>query len=249
MRIIGHQKVTPLQLAAAVKVWQIDDPSGTPVFVDVTTAFNNAATGDVLPWPASEAIGDRQAIGYSRKFRRVRFIYSTAGIGGTVKYKYWNGTTYVEVANPVDASNGFTEAAGTYELTFDMPTDWVAQTLNGETTASFYLYVEVLTVYATNPIFSRGFIVRGAPLVIPAVVDSAYVGSMLRVRALNPDSTACYFTKAGQDDLSSELVPGSAASRYESVDLDWGATYASPPELYSTETAPDAVHVTLFSSP
>lgn len=142
------------QLAAS-QVWQIDDPAGTPVFVDETVDFNDADASDVDPWPVAEAIGDQMAIGYTFPFRQVNFTVGTLGTVGTTTWKYWNGTAFVALT-VTDGTTGFTASGN---VTFDIPLDWAKTTINGS--ASLYFIVaEVLTLYTINPVITQGFIVN-----------------------------------------------------------------------------------------
>lgn len=148
--------VTPQNAGQA---WQIDDPAGTPVYVDETADFASAATGDVDPWPTSEAAGDQFAIGFRGPFNSLTLTLGTNGVGGTLAWKYWNGTAWTAVSGLVDGTTGFT-ASGT--VTFTMPTNWKPRTLNGSASL-FYLVAEVATLYAPNPILTSGTINAQGP--------------------------------------------------------------------------------------
>ena len=88
--IAFSSNATGPNLTAASQVWQFDDSAVS--YVDITTAFNNATTGDTNPWPAVEASPDRMYIGSTYPIRSLRFIISTAGVGGTLTWKYYNGS-------------------------------------------------------------------------------------------------------------------------------------------------------------
>lgn len=141
---------------------QIDDPGGTPAYVDETTDFASAAAGDVDPWPASEAEGDQFAVGYVDPWGKLKVTIGTAGVGGTLAVKYWNGTSWTAVTGLVDNSTGFTAGTSTYDITFDVPNDWVARSINGSPDL-YYVVFEVATVYSTNPILDQGQIELGGP--------------------------------------------------------------------------------------
>lgn len=151
-----YEEVTVLQDTplAASQVWQIDDPAGTPVFVDLTTEFNSAATGDVDPWPAAEAIGDQLAIGFTRPFIGLNIDVGTAGVGGTLLWRFWDGTAWVTVSNLTDDTTGFT-VLGVNNVLWGMPLTWATRSLNGSA-ALYYIVAEVATTYATNPVLDQG---------------------------------------------------------------------------------------------
>lgn len=237
-RPTAHESVVPLTLADALHVWQIDDPGGTPAYVDITAAFNGG--GSCNPWPASEAIGDQMAVAFSRPVRRLRIDMSaTLGIGGTLKIKYWNGTALAEVANLTDGTTGFT-VAGVNEITFDMPAA-VAQTVNGEG-PYYWLYFEVLTTYSTNPVLDEGWILHATPIPIPAINNTGSQGS-LRFYMNNTDAAAdAYFCVPGTDDVTGRDIASSGGT-LNVEDIDHAGAAASPPELYTEDTAPDPVLV------
>jgi hypothetical protein len=138
----------------ASKAWQIGTPAGTPTYTDFTAAFASAATADVTFFPTSEATGDQFAIGFTSPFSKVSLTLSTAGVGGTVTWKYWNGTAWTALSGAAGTGLNLT-ATGT--VTWTMPTDWKPLSINGS--ASLYFVVaEVATTYSTNPIGTSGFI-------------------------------------------------------------------------------------------
>jgi len=144
------------------KCLQIDDPAGTPVYVDQTSEAQSSTADDVDPWPASEAIGDQMAVGFHSPFNKLTVTVSaTAGVGGTLTYKYWNGTAWTAVSGLTDATTGFT-VAGANTVVFTMPTDWAPRSLNGSDDL-YYLVAEVAGVYSTNPILNQIVIENQGP--------------------------------------------------------------------------------------
>lgn len=142
----------------AAQVWQIDDPAGTPVYVDETTDFNDVGAGDVDPWPASEAIGDQMAIGYATPFEHLSLTIGTAGVGGTLTWRYWDGSAWSTVPDLVDDSTGFTAGTSTYDVRWGRPSNWTALAINGSAQL-YYVVAQVATVYSTNPVLSQGRVV------------------------------------------------------------------------------------------
>ena len=154
-----NENTTGPTLAAASKVWQFDDSGGT--YVDITTAFNDATAGDTNPWPAVEGVADRMYIGYVQPIDSLRFIISTAGVGGTLTWKYYNGA-WTALSAAVDGTSNLTATAGTHNVTYTRPTDWVRLVINGSESL-YWIAAEVAGVYATNPVLSRGFVGVGQP--------------------------------------------------------------------------------------
>ncbi len=145
-----------VQADSASQVWQIDDPAGTPVYVDETIDFTDVGAGDVDPFPAADAIGDQFAIGFNQRFAKVTYTVGTAGVAGTVDWKYWNGSTWSALSGGSTASEDFL-ATGARTLTFTVPTDWVASSINGSQSL-YYIVAEVTDEYSTVPIIDIGAI-------------------------------------------------------------------------------------------
>lgn len=142
-----------------VAVLQVDIDGST---VDETTDAGDTGDADYTVFPASEAAGDYAAFCSAGKFGRIVFDYAngTAGIGGTVTWKYLaDDGTWKALAGVVDATAGFTTAAADgLAVTWDDPdpADWTEQTLNGVT--GYWVAAEVATVYATNPVLDQVFV-------------------------------------------------------------------------------------------
>lgn len=135
---------------------------GPAAFVDETADFNSATAADVLPFPATEAIGDRFYIGHVQTFSAVAITIDTSGTVGTVTWKYWNGTIWANLTT-TDNTVGFTAAPGTQTVSFTPPGDWattsVETVFNGK--KLFYIVAEVATLYTINPILSQGILTGG----------------------------------------------------------------------------------------
>ncbi len=177
---------------AATEVWQIDDPAGAPVFVSELADFNSFALADVDPWVAVEAGGDQFAIGHTGPFNKLVIRTSTAGVGGTLAWKYWNGSAWAAVTGLVDGTVGLT-ALGQNTVTFTMPTDWVARTLNGGASL-YFLVAEVATLYAPNPVISHGEI---GGWVVALQSQSEYGGRDSSVRIDSVATTPALLTAFG----------------------------------------------------
>lgn len=100
------------------------------VFTDETTDANSAATADVTLSPATPAINDAFYVGMAEPFDLIEFVISTAAVGGTAAWEYFNGTSFVTLNNIVDDTTGFTAGTGLFDVTFDVPDDWATTTVN-----------------------------------------------------------------------------------------------------------------------
>ncbi len=151
--------------ASALKAWQFDESAGT--FVDETTDFNSAAAADVNPFPATEATLDYFAIGSKVPFLGLNIIISTAGIGGTVTWEYWNGSAWAALTGLSDLTVGFTATASAtaYLVVWEYPSTWATTAING--TTAYYVRARCTGVYSTNPVLTGGSL-RGRSMVIAA---------------------------------------------------------------------------------
>lgn len=165
---------------AALRAWQVDITG--PTFVNMTSEFNDSAAGDLVPFPASEAIGDYFAVGAAAPFGRLQFssVGGTAGVAGVVGWEYWNGAAWAPLSNVVDGTDSFTEALGGDQIvTFDIPNDWAQNTLNS--VMAYYVRAVISTVYTTNPAYTQGF-VGGTPwnlIVRPDGALGVYKGDII----------------------------------------------------------------------
>lgn len=143
---------------ALTKVYQVDASPET--YVDETTDANSAGAADFLPFPATEAIGDYVAFGYTSKFNKIEIDYAggTAGIGGVVAWEYWDGDSWNSLTNVTDGTSGFTAAVGDGKIVvFLEPLDWATLSLNS-TQPLYYVRARVTTVYSTNPVLDQAFV-------------------------------------------------------------------------------------------
>ena len=142
---------------AATQCWQFDD--NTVTFVDMTSEFNSVAAGDVVIFPAAEALDDYFAVGRATTFGKLTFngAGGTAGVGGIGTWEYWNGSAWTALSNVVDGTAGFTTpVADDQTVTFDVPSDWAAVALNA--VSAFYVRFKLTGVYGTNPVYDQGFV-------------------------------------------------------------------------------------------
>ncbi len=149
--------VTPQTATAAI---QIDDPTGTPVYTDLTTDLADAGASDVDIFPSTEATGDQFAIGFTSPFSKLAIVTGTVGTVGTVTYKYWNGTAWTAVSGMTDTTSGLTVSPGT--VVWTMPTDWARKSINGSAEL-YFIVIECATTYTINPLVTSATIENVGP--------------------------------------------------------------------------------------
>ncbi len=96
--------------------------------------------------------GDIVYLGMNERFRFVWFLLSTAGAGGAVRYRYWDGsnwTTFTPVGGNSDLGT-----ASINLLLFDdyasVPTDWQKREVDG--LSRFWIKIEVTSGFSTGPV-------------------------------------------------------------------------------------------------
>ena len=182
---------------AATRVWQVEDSPET--YSNQTTDFNDAGNADVTVFPATEAINDYFAIGYTAKFSKLEFDYAngTAGIGGTVAWEYWNGTTWAALTSVTDGTSGFTAAVGDGKIvSFLEPLDWATKNINSSLPL-YYVRARVTGTYSTNPILDQGYL-------YPVTDNKAVLTS---VTGTGPSYTVQYYLVGlGTDFVDNDVV-------------------------------------------
>lgn len=203
------------------QVWQVD-ASGAPDFVDETADANSATAGDWAIYVAGDEIGDYVAIGFSEQFASVVFdnvSSGVAGIGGVVVWEYWDGDSWEPLTNVVDGTTGFTIAIVDGQvLTFDVPSDWAAQVLNGSANL-FYIRARITTVFSTNPIYDQGFIGPGASEVATgSVYESDIAAADVLFETFGDEQNTQALTLRGiAETLEIELSAGATLNGY----IEW----------------------------
>ena len=141
----------------AIRVWQVDESITPDAFVEYTSEAASAATGDVLPFPATEAANDYFCIGADSKFESLSIDVGTAGSGGTpaITWEYWTGAAWTALAGVTDNTTAFTTSGVNTVVWTDDTDDWEAVSLNGER-ALYYVRARLTSVYSTtNPILDE----------------------------------------------------------------------------------------------
>jgi hypothetical protein len=125
---------------------------------DLTAAAASAATADVYHSSSStllKELSDTIYLGMNRRFRYLRILLSTAGVGGTLSYSYWDGAAWI----------AFTPAGSTYQFDasdrelilwndYDAtPDNWQKEAL--ESDERFWVKIQVTSAFTTGPVGSQ----------------------------------------------------------------------------------------------
>ncbi len=117
---------------------------------DQTTAANNATTNDMTLLPATPAIHDAYYYGDDNMFSIITQNIGTAGAGSwTFAWEYYNGSGWTLLSGVVDGTDAFTAPTGNHDVTFTVPSDWTATTIQSISAywirARVYDYVSITT--------------------------------------------------------------------------------------------------------
>ena len=114
---------------------------------DETTGANNATANDMTLLPATLEVGDAYDFGGEFPFGKLVLNVGTLGAGNyTIIWKYWNGSAWVNLSDVDDETDMF-KRPGIRKVTFTIPGDWAASTI--ETIEAYWIRAEV-TAYTVN---------------------------------------------------------------------------------------------------
>lgn len=137
-----------------VYVRAYDEDSGT--YTDDTLDANDEDTSDVPlieHYSESPEVNDAMYFGSSARFRTLIFDISTQGVGAgwSITWEYYNETSlsWVALSDVVDETNGFLQEYGyDLEVTWTVPSDWGATTIDG--TTCYWVRARVTSFYGVS---------------------------------------------------------------------------------------------------
>lgn len=121
-------------LAAAQEPFDQVWKSVSSVFSDQTAVANSSTAAD-FTFPT--ATNDALYFGKTEEFDTLSWVLSTAGVGGTITWQYWNGSSWANLSVAASSNPNFTSTTGW--LSFTAPNDWATTSLNSESTAYYYV--------------------------------------------------------------------------------------------------------------
>jgi hypothetical protein len=124
-------------------------------YINQVKEFNNTTTGDV-DFIRSFAVNEYGSICYRNPFTRVTLNVSTARVGGTYAWEYYNGSSWSALPSLVDDTTGCS-VTGTNDVSWDLPSDW-AVIQQGWTPPLYAMRLRTVTSLTTEPILTQGFV-------------------------------------------------------------------------------------------
>jgi hypothetical protein len=124
-------------------------------YEDLTEEAASVAAADVYHSGSGcllKDVGDVMYVGLDTRFRFLECLLSTAGVGGTVGFSYWDGTQWVAVT-PISGGGGLDLTNNEILLWSDylsLPSDWQKKMVNG--VSRFWIRVAVTGAYSTGPV-------------------------------------------------------------------------------------------------
>jgi len=134
------------------------DSDGASTFSDKTAVVNSPASGDFQTPPGAIEL-DAFYFGLVVPFGAVRINMDVAATGGAVVWEYWDGTAWSALAGIVDGTNNL-NVSGLSTVTFTIPSDWVATTINGQG-VFYYVRARTTVLSTSNGIGTQGWCESG----------------------------------------------------------------------------------------
>jgi len=145
--------------APANEVFCFTDDGG--LYVDESTPLNNATADDVEVLASTPANDDAVYFGLSSgTFHRVDLNLTTQGVGTwTINWEYWTGTAWAALSGVTDGTTGLSATTGIKSLTFTVPTNWAANTVDSVLAYWIRGRVSAYAAVTTPPEVGQGWIV------------------------------------------------------------------------------------------
>ena len=143
---------TAISYEHATGAYRWNDPN----FSDDTFDFNYPGVGnEVTLIRGAEVIDDAFYYGLTQMFNGVKHNITTAGVGNTIVWEYWDGSAWSSLST-TDNTSGYT-VLGTNSVTFTPPADWTIRSVNSS--PNYYWIRSRVTVaaYTTSPILEQGW--------------------------------------------------------------------------------------------
>jgi hypothetical protein len=125
------------------KVWS----NIASAYTDETTDASELEPADV---PLGNTSGEAMYFGSTNTFDNLTWSNTTAGVGGTRTWQYWNGSAWTSLTLSGSSNPNFTSTTG--YIQFTPPGNWATTNVNGEATGYYYVRALVATNYSTQPV-------------------------------------------------------------------------------------------------
>lgn len=205
-------------------------------YTDVTVSSFAGAPG-VGGQPGSVNIPGMLLVGYMEPFDQMNFTVATGRAGGSVLYQYWNGSSWAQLVNLSDSTNGLVNSG---KVQWWPPADWTQTTVNGSK-LKYWVRIAAGTPWATAPVYSAlygddwsiaspGNNARGWAATFNSTTGT-WADAAPPCPNNTPDGTSCVINPGTRLRYNSNPPAGASAHfRYQSRVSD--IYYANPNEMF-----------------
>jgi len=226
-------------------------------YTDLTTAANNATADDVTVCPAAPVVNDRlivirrhDATSMTGPCTAIKVTYSTPLVGDTTIIPVYlaDDDTWKACPNVVDPTSGFTAAAGTYIVKWDLPDDnEESHTVNSVSGYVYGFQVSATTGITTQPLADRFYTVaeiQDMTIIAPDCHNGAGTTQKYGVSILSCVRRAKIIDGrlAGND--TAAIYNGGFANYVEAVEFKQNAGYAAPGDTFAISKTVDHASLT-----
>lgn len=209
----------------------LSDDGGS--FTDETDDANAGTDDAVILLPASPAEDDAFYVGFRFRFQALQIELTTPASDGAVTWEYWtddSGGGWLPLPGLVDETDGFTAEAGTYGVTWDLPSIWDKTEVN-ESDSLYFVRARVSTA-GTSTALGGAVDIGVGPVDVDEVVRGIKAWRTLSSgpRLALGTPTKLYLVGQGtlEDIGPSDLVAGDADATQSSANYGVGAYGVGP---------------------
>lgn len=129
-------------------------------FTTESTEAQDDTANDMTLLPAAPLVDDAYYFGSDGKFGGIWLQIGTQGAGSwTIVWEYWDGSSWTDISAS-DQSVGFTAAAGKVLVTWPVPSDWVAKSVDSVSKYWVRARVSVFGSISAQPLGTQAWLVR-----------------------------------------------------------------------------------------
>lgn len=185
-------QVSGVNLAAAYSPQYLtgyQDASGT--YQDYSASLNTPKGNPFAPFVATPAVNDAFYIGANGTFTGFYIDVAVAGSGITAVWEYYGASGWTTLTTTSDLTNYGIQSGS---VSFSVPSDWVATSVNG--TTAYYVRLRLTSATVTTiPTWYSAFTMDPPPGYVFVYVDANPAGT----NVLQNVQTACDAIRAGGD--------------------------------------------------
>lgn len=196
------------------------DNSGGPSYIDETADANSTTTADV----ALSGYGDADDciyIGDADKFNSLNIALSTAAVGGTRVWEYWDGDSWATCETQTVLAGNINLTASSVKVFWFPSADWATTSVNSVT--KYYVRLRVTGAYSTAGTLSYIAVGRyhaewSKTVYIPETTSRTFKAAFIQARThmcFTQYPAACLFVQVGSGTRTATAIYSSTSSGYQ----------------------------------